>query len=697
MLFWLVVTLVGAGAGGLVTGRLTSAQTFTGLASYNASQRIHHIYGTGGIDTPVALTLELPSSTQVASPEGRSELGAALSSLVRDPSLRVASYLNTGDARLIAGHGHATLVLVFGSDNEPSATSLATRVTTAMPAGWTVSATSYQDLQAGSSKGVGVLAETVVGGVGALLVLAIVFGSLLALIPLLVAIVSILTTLLLIGAVTTVASVSVLVEYLVALIGLGIAIDYSLLLVTRWREELARGRSNEEAVVAAFATAGRAVAFSGLTVGIGLLTLVALPIPFVRSLGYAGILIPLVSVAVTTTLLPALLATVGRRLEWPRRKRPTHESRLWGAWASWVVSRRKAAALGATVVLGVLVIAASGMRIGQVVPSSLSPAGPAAAGLTQLTRAGFPAGVIDPIEVLLPSSDPPTGLNERLASVAGVYSVIAPSSPDWHRAGTSLVDVLPAAPTSVGDNSEVVSTVRNAVLTAVPEAAATGSSTLEKDLVHAIYGRALVILAMVILVSIVILTRAFRSLLVAIKALALAMLSIGATIGALVLVWQHGYGSRAIWGIPATGAVIDFVPLIVFAFLFGLSMDYEVFIVSRIKEAHDSGLPADEAIVAGLSRTGRLVTSAAAVLMLAFVALSAGPQVSLKMFATGLAIGIFLDATMIRCLLVPAVLSLLGERAWSHRATPADTVSWPSPAPFGAPELEGADRPIGHL
>jgi len=142
------------------------------------------------------------------------------------------------------------------------------------------------------------------------------------------------------------------------------------------------------------------------------------------------------------------------------------------------------------------------------------------------------------------------------------------------------------------------------------------------------------------------------------------VLSVGASYGALVLIWQYGYGSRAVWGIPATGVIVDFVPLMVFAFQFGLSMDYEVFIVSRIREAHDTGLSTDDATVEGTARTGRLVTSAALILFLAFAALAAGPQTSIKIFATGLGAGILLDATIVRALLLPALISLLGQRNW---------------------------------
>ena len=206
-----------------------------------------------------------------------------------------------------------------------------------------------------------------------------------------------------------------------------------------------------------------------------------------------------------------------------------------------------------------------------------------------------------------------------------------------------------------------------------PGAQVAGDGPSEVDIVQALYSRFPLIVAIVALIGLLALMRAFRSVVLPIKAVVLNLLSVGAAYGALVLIWQHGYGSRAIWGIPATGVVVDFVPLLVFAFLFGLSMDYEVFIVSRIKEAHDAGRSTNDAIVEGLGHTGRLVTSAAIILFLAFAALASGPEVPVKVFATGMGVGILLDATVVRALLVPALVSLLGRWNWwlpfSHRAT----------------------------
>ena len=387
--------------------------------------------------------------------------------------------------------GRDAVALVFGGNDEPTSYTLAARVRAAAPEGTTVAATSYNDLASGSqSQGFGVLAETVVAGIGALVVLALVFGSLLALVPLAMAVASVLATFLAIGAVTAVAPVSNLVEYLIALIGLGVAIDYSLLVVTRWGEERGRGRPNHEAVAAAVGTAGRTVAFSGVTVGTGLLALVVLPVPFLRSLGYAGILIPLVSIVVAVTLLPALLATVGPRLEWPhRRGAPSaHPGQAWAAWARGVVRHRGLAALCALAVLGSLLGVAAGIHVGQAKPASLSTSAPVATGLATLERDGFPVGTLNPVEVLVPHGEAPAAVARQLSQLAGAYTAVAPAGPAWRQDGTALVDVVPLSATTAPANTAFLDTLAGRLGAVAPHAVATGDGPVELAWVHALYG-----------------------------------------------------------------------------------------------------------------------------------------------------------------------------------------------------------------
>jgi len=481
-----------------------------------------------------------------------------------------------------------------------------------------------------------------------------------ALVPLLMAFVAIPTTFLLVWPVASVTDVSVIVQFLVALIGLGIAIDYALLVVVRWREERQRPDvTNEAAVRNAMQHAGSAVVFSGTTVAISLLALVALPVPFLRSIGIAGLLIALVSVAVAVTLLPVVLATVGPRLDWPRNRRDARASRAWSAWARLVVRHRWAAAVASTAVLAALVVAASSIQLGNPRADSLANAGPARAGLEKLEDSGIGTGPLSPFDALVRSGDAGT-VAEALAQVDGVRSAAAPA--DWRRGGTSLVTVIP---TEDGNSAAGRATLDRIRATTLPgEVTIGGEAALSADFLDAVYGNFPLMLALISVLTFLLLARAFRSLILPLKAVLLNLLSVAAAWGLIVLVWQQGFGSDEIWGIEATRAINVQMPIVIFAFLFGISMDYQVFIITRMREAYDRTRSTETAVVEGIGRTGRLVTSAALILGLAFVAFSASPGTEAKIFATALGGGILIDATIIRGILAPAAVAILGRWNW---------------------------------
>jgi RND superfamily putative drug exporter len=290
--------------------------------------------------------------------------------------------------------------------------------------------------------------------------------------------------------------------------------------------------------------------------------------------------------------------------------------------------------------------------------------------------------------VLLPAGTDPERAAERLAGVPGVQAAAAPEGPAWRRDGSALVAVLPAAETGGGAGAATVERVRDLAAADLPGARVGGSGALAVDAAHAVYGAFPLMLAAVALVTFVLLTRAFRSLLLALKAIVLNLLSIGAAYGVLVLVWQEGHGSQAVWGIPATGAIAMWVPLMTFAFLYGLSMDYEVFLLSRMREEYDATGSTGTAVVQGLGRVGRLVTSAALILFLAFASLASVPAVDVKIMATALGAGILLDATVLRALLVPALVALLGRWNWWLPAWAARPLRVPPTPP--APEARPA-------
>jgi putative drug exporter of the RND superfamily len=670
-LFWLAVFIAGFVGAGQVTGRLSVDFSLPGQKAYQANQAILRTYGNGGNSLPLVPVVGLPQGTTVDSPGSKQALARAFGAAAQNPRLRVVSYATTGDRRFVAADGRTTFGLVFTPPRTSfnpvdPAPAVSAAMRSALPSGTTLRVTGLDELRNsnGSSKGTGVLNGTLLAGLGALAVLAFVFGSLLALVPLLIAAVSILATFLVILGLTTFTEVSFIVQFLVALIGLGVAIDYSLLLVTRWREERAHGHQGDEAVHRAMASAGRAVVFSGVTVAIGLVALVFPPVPFLRSIGLAGMLIPLVSVLVTLTLLPVLLTGVGRRLDWPRLRKDAHASRGWTAWARGVIRARWVATLAAAAVLAVLGAAALDIKTGDPSADSLARSGPAYEGLAALERAGLPSGVLTPIEVLVPAGTDPAQTAARLAGLPGVRAAVAPDGPAWRRGGSAMVSVQPAAESSTPAGTQTVTRVRDTVAAALPGVQVGGTGAAGIDFNRAVYGRFPLLLGLVAVLTFVLLARAFRSLLLPAKAVVLNLLSVGATYGVLVLVWQRGYGSKAIWGIPATGAISSFMPLMIFAFLYGLSMDYEVFILARMREAYDRTGSTTTAIMEGVGRTGRLVTSAALILFLAFASLAGAPGTETKIFATGVGAGILLDATVIRALLVPAMVSLFSRWNW---------------------------------
>ena len=321
------------------------------------------------------------------------------------------------DRAFVSDDGRTTFALVYipakggvdpGQDEARAAQAALAGVTVG---GSPVEVTGLDALRASAGEnegdGTGVLLGTLLAALGALLVLIFVFRSFMAIVPLLMALVAIPTTFLLVWPVATVTDVSVIVQFLVALIGLGIAIDYALLVVVRWREERQQpNMTNEAAVRNAMQHAGSAVVFSGTTVAISLLALLAVPIPALRSIGIAGLMIALVSVAVAITLLPVVLATIGPRLDWPRNKRDARASRGWSAWARLVVRHRWVAAATSTAVLVALVVAASSIQLGNPRADSLAQEGPARVGLEKLEDSGIGTGPLSPFDALVRSGDP---------------------------------------------------------------------------------------------------------------------------------------------------------------------------------------------------------------------------------------------------------------------------------------------------
>ncbi len=668
VLAWVAITLVGFVSLGHTTKRLNGDFSVPGDPAAVADARIAALYHNGGSQPPTVLTLTPPGG-RVTNPAVAAKVGGAFAAAARAvPNSRVADAATTGDAHFATADGRTALALLYTpapGQGQPDITPTVTAaLSSAAPSGWHTGITGFAQLATGgSTKGNSARTEVLLGAVGALGVLAFVFASFLAFLPLIMALVAVPTTFLFVLGLTYLTPVSSIVEFLIALIGLGVSIDYSLLVVTRWREARASGAANHAAVAEAMEHAGRAVVFSGLTVGVSLLALIVLPVPFLRNVGAAGFFIPIVSVAVATTLLPVLLATVGPRLDWPHLRRETHASRPWTAWARLVTRHSKAAALAGTAIVVALIIPVTSLRMGEPPAKSLAQGGPAHAALVELNDRGVPSGLVAPMEVLA-RPDSAQAIVARLDRVPGVETAFSPATHSYRQGGTALIDVLPTGEPSTPPGAATVTAVRAAAAHTPGVLGVGGAGPTQADFIRALYGNFPFMLGLIALVTLILLTRVFRSVVLAAKAVIFNMASVGAAYGVMVLVWQMGYGSKAIWGAPAAGSVSVWVPIMVFAFLFGLSMDYEVFILTRMREAYDSTGSTSQAIEVGIGRTGRLVTGAALILFLSLLSLSTAPITDLRVLATGLGAGILLDALVVRCLLVPALVGVLGRWNW---------------------------------
>ena len=674
--FWLVITIVGIGVADAASKAMDQKFSVPGREGYETNVKIAALYdGTGGNAAPIVPVVTLPGGTTVSDPGIRRQLEKMETALAGAlPGVRIAGYGSTGSDAFASDDGRTAFAIAYPTpdpdqpfgDNPKAAEAAEAAVKDLKIDGAPVHLTGYDALnnQAGGDEGPGVLIEALVGGVGALVVLGFVFASFLAIVPLMMAVPAIMTSFLIVYGITFVTDVSPIVQFLIALIGLGVAIDYALIVVVRWREEIAHGHEGDEAIVRAMETAGRAVVFSGTTVAIGLLALILLPLPFLRSVGYGGMVIPLVSVAVALTLLPVVLHTLGRRLDWPHRRTDDKASKAWTGWAERIVRHRAVAALTAAVILAALVFAASNINFGISDVDTLARDGDAKDGLVAIEDSGIGSGVLVPQEILVGDGTSATEVASAVNEIDGIHGAVAPDVPGWSAGGTSLAIALPTPDASTQESRDLIDQVRDTAQDVGPGATVGGLGAQNQDFISAVYGNFPLMIALIALITFILLARAFRSLLLPAKAVILNIISVGAAWGVLSLVWQHGYGSDLIWGIGATGSITSWIPLMVFAFLFGLSMDYEVFILSRMREEYDRTGSTDEAVVRGIGRTGRLVTSAALILFLAFMSMASGPQTDIKVLATGLAAGILIDATVIRGLLVPAVVSLFGRWNW---------------------------------
>jgi len=516
-----------------------------------------------------------------------------------------------------------------------------------------------QESSGGASEGVGLLA--------ALVILVLLFGSLLAAsLPIIIAVFAVGGAIGLVALASRLATVADFTVPLMILVGLGVGIDYALLVFSRYRAELIAGLPREQAVRRALDTAGRTVFFAGCTVIVALLGLIVLGLGSLQGVAVAVALTVLVTMLAALTLLPALLAIFGGRVERSVRRRAARatearpEGQVWRRWSAAVRRRSLLAAVLPTLALLALSAPLLGIRLG------FADAGADSAQTTtrkayDLLSRGFGPGFNGPLVVLVRGDQRAVdAAREALSATPGVATAILPRPVSGN---TGTIIVFPASAPQDARTTELVQRLRTEALP--PLASRTGATFLVGgstaavvDFADAVAGRLPAFVMVVVGVSALLLLLVFRSLLIPLKAALLNLLSVGAALGVVTLVFQEG----ALGVQP--GPIEAYVPVMIFAIVFGLSMDYEVFLLARMHEVWRERRDAGTAITEGLATTGRVVTAAAAIMVVVFGAFLLSPDRMLRQFGLGLAVAVLLDAVVIRCLILPAVMHLFGRRAW---------------------------------
>ena len=667
------------------------------------------------VDRVVLVIQGLPPAD---SEEGAQALGTIVAGLRDEPGVSgVVSHLELRDP-IFLGKDGGTFVLVGLASTEGSVESLVPRLhdranslanqlrgrypavrielTGELPLNFDIRKASADDVHRGESL---VIPAT-------LLLLLVAFGSLVAaVIPLAVGQLAIATTLAITGLLAQRFHLSILVQNLATMLGLGLGIDYALLMVSRFREAICGGNTGSAAAVMAARQAGRTLLISASTVAIGFLALLTVPISEIRSIGVAGFLVAGISVLLTNTLVPAVLAWLGPRIDAGRMpfaprldaQRAARTGIRWRKWGHVIVAHPWLALFLAATPL--LLLAWQATRLDTSVPNGnwlpkSAESVHALHTLEQMDRVGVVYSMRIIVELPDPIAQTDAGwdaldrLSKRLASdprCARVISIATIAegnrasltdlsretrrtflSSDGHAA---LLEVLPASSVSLRDQVDWVRELRKtgaATLTGVPGATLEigGIPALNADYQTIVVKHLVPVMTMVVIATLLALLAGFRSLFAAVKAIALNLFSVAAAFGALILVFQDGHGSILL-GVPGgTGSIFPLVPIVAFAIVFGLSMDYEVFLVARVLEARRSGMSEMDAIPEGLARTAGLITSAAAIMIVVFAAFTFGNFLVVKMIGFTLAVAVLIDATLVRIVIGPALLRLAGDWNW---------------------------------
>jgi putative drug exporter of the RND superfamily len=681
VLGWLLLLVAAIGSAVVGSGKTTNVLSIPGTESEQANKLLASRFPASAGATAQVL-LQAPSGKTLSDPAVSVEVDKVLAKLKSLPS--VAGVTDPAAAGAASPDGrvgivqvqypmaasavpieHVEQLLAVATSDESTSRPLRVEVGGEVPAS--------------SNPELGVTSE-LVGISVALVVLLLTFGSLIAAgLPIFTGLLGVAITASSIALFANLVDLPSTTSTLAIMIGLAVGIDYALFIVSRHREELDRGEDIHEAAAVATATAGSAVVFAGFSVVIALAGLVVVGIPFLAYMGLAAAAGVIVAVLVSITLTPALLAIAGlritKRASRKARKAPTiataKPNTFSDRWASAVVRRPLSALVGSVLVLGLLSIPVLDLRLGFPDDASLAKGNTRRESYELMTE-NFGKGFNSPLTIavdLTKAADPKTASAAIVKAVGKINGVVATLEPIVNETGdTAVIVAIPKSGPTDQETERTIERVREVVAPQIQTDTGarmyvTGLTAVNIDVSNKLVSALAPFLILVLGLMLVLLVLAFRSIKIAVKAVVAIMLSVGASFGVLVAVFQWGWLGKLI-GVHASLPIISFLPVIMFAILFGLSMDYEVFILSRVKERIAVGDDASGAVLHGLGVSARVITAAALIMIAVFGSFVGQTDPTIKMFGVGLAAAVFLDATIVRMVFVPAALTLLGTRAW---------------------------------
>jgi RND superfamily putative drug exporter len=621
----------------------------------------------------------------VTTPAFRERVGSLVEELDRGGSVEeVSSYLDPRGEALVSEDAHATILpLVLAGEEEDNIEDVleivqradgtqgfAVDMTGEFTVGRDFEEVSEEDLRTG---------ELQFGLPAAMIVLLLVFGTLVgALIPMTMALLSIIVALAVVAVIGQFFEVNLFVTNMLVAMGLALGIDYSLFIVSRLREERAKDLPHREAILNVASTATRAVVLSGTAFSLALLGMFLVPDTVLRSLALGAIVVAVVSIGVALTFHPALLMVLGDRIDklsvpWLGKRVSASAGtvgRFWGGAVRAVVRHPAISLVGAVALLLIATSPLLGLKLGASGPASLPDDSVGKQGLIALER-DFPAGATEPVEIVVDTRGAPAP-DEELASLRGQIeqdSDFAADNAVIEEGGDLVIASVPL--TTEGSSEEASAAVDRVRDEYVAQAFGDASDRVlvgglpaeDRDYFALIGNWLPIVIAFVLALTLVLLTLAFRSIVVSLTAIAVNLLSVGAAYGLLVLVFQEGVGAD-LFGFGEVDRIEAWVPVFLFSVLFGLSMDYQVFLLSRIRERYTSSGDTTEGIIFGVGSTARLITGAALIIIVVFAGFAAGELVAFQQMGFGVAVALLIDATIVRLVVIPAVMRLFGERNW---------------------------------